>query len=161
MKLIPLSQGLFTKVDDDDYDWLMQWKWCATKSGNTYYAKRSKRTGGSWSVKKSIFLHAEIVKPSKGNVCDHINRDGLDNQRHNLRECTPKENAYNKRPYGYSKYLGVSYEKDRNKWRGNICHDGKKIRSPRFKTEIEAAIWYNIQAKELHKEFANLNIITL
>lgn len=158
MKLIPLSKGLFAKVDDEDYEWIMKHKWCATYAGNTYYAKRSKTICG---VKKSIFMHSEIIKPENGNVCDHVNRDGLDNQKNNLRQCTKSQNQYNRRSNGFSKYLGVSYEKDRGKWRASIKHGTIIKRSSRFDTETEAAIWYNNKAKELHKEFANLNIIRL
>ncbi len=87
MKLIPLTQGKFAKVDDEDFDKFGKIKWCAKKFGNTFAATR----------RKSIYLHREIMGNPNGMFIDHINHDGLDNRKENLRVCTLKQNCQNKR----------------------------------------------------------------
>lgn len=79
MKQIPLSQGKFALVDDVDYDYLMQWKWCFDGS----YAKRRAKSNEEGA--RFVYMHRVIAKPSEDEVVDHINRDKLDNQRSNLR----------------------------------------------------------------------------
>ncbi len=104
--LIPLTQGKFAIVDAEDYDWLIRYKWHACKCKNTYYASRVR--GG-----KTIKMHREIMRAPKGLVCDHINHNGLDNRKRNLRLCTNAQNCYNQRASatGTSKYKGVSWHK--------------------------------------------------
>lgn len=159
MKLIPLSQGLFAKVDDEHYEWLMQWKWCASKNTNsdTFYAQRSDYTG---EKRKTVSMHRLILGLTDKNIhCDHVNRDGLDNQMSNLRPATRSQNLANRKSSANasSKYLGVARMK-KNIWGAAICKEGKKTVKC-FRTEIEAAIAYNEMAKIVHGEFARLNEI--
>ncbi len=87
-RLIPLTQGQFAKVDPEDYDWLMQWKWCAAwdKKTRSFRAIRSQyRTGRG---PECIRMHREIMKAPKGILVDHGNHDTLDNRRFNLRKAT-------------------------------------------------------------------------
>lgn len=91
MKRILLTQGKYALVDDADFEYLNQWKWCAHKIGSIYYVKR----GHNWNKKKKCWneilsMHRVILGLSKGDgICtDHINGNGLDNRHCNLRACT-------------------------------------------------------------------------
>lgn len=163
MKLIPLSQGKFAQVDDSDYEWLMNWKWCAVKGYGNYYSQRGIYLGVIDGKKTStpLKMHRAIMKPEKGFVVDHIDGDGLNNQRANLRVCLPRENTANRKPSknGTSKYLGVMWCPSRNNWRVRITSNKKKVHVGEFRSEEDAALAYNRKAIELHGEFARLNVI--
>jgi len=89
-KLIPLTQGKFAIVDAEDYDWLNKHKWCACKVKQTYYAKRKGKG-------KLVCMHRQITSAPPHLLVDHINRNGLDNRKKNLRLCTRAENSRNRR----------------------------------------------------------------
>lgn len=95
MKLIPLTQGKFAKVDDLDYEWLSKHKWYAQRnaSDGLFYAARGKRVNGR--VIK-IYMHRQITDCPPGKEVDHGNRDSLDNRRENIKVCTRKENLQNR-----------------------------------------------------------------
>lgn len=103
MKKIKLTQGQYALVDDADYADIVQYKWRAQKSNKdkTYYAVRWERgwRRKSGTPRKLIQLANQIIKPPKGKEVDHINRNGLDNRRLNLRVVTRKENNSNRRKY--------------------------------------------------------------
>jgi hypothetical protein len=152
MQLIPLTQGLFTKVDDWNYDRLMEHKWYANRVASVFYAKRTEDINGK---PVTIYMHREILGTPKGTGIDHKDHDGLNNLEENIRECNQSQNNMNKRPYGKSKYLGVYF--DRQYIIAAIRLKGKKIHIGVFKTEEEAARAYDKKAKELFGEFANPN----
>lgn len=140
MKKIPLTQGLFALVDDEDFDWLNQWKWYAQKSANTFYAVRnSKRVNGK---REQIRMHVEILGKKEGFMADHLNGAGLDNQRYNLRHVTRRQNAQNRHHDRSSKYPGVSWRKDERKWESRIWVGTKRKRLGLFTNEAEAAQAY-------------------
>jgi hypothetical protein len=120
MKRIPLTQGKFAIVDDADFEWLNQWKWCALKNRNTFYAIRSE---GKCPHQKVILMHRQILNFPKGFETDHINRNGLDNRRQNLRICTTAQNQWNAK----RKAVGAHFHEKHNKWHARIRHNGKKI----------------------------------
>ena len=157
MKEIQLSQGYVAQVDDEDYEYLSQFKWFPNKRKHTTYAIRSPRINGK---KTTILMHREILKPEKGNVCDHKDGDGLNNQRNNLRSCTQSQNLMNQRPLinKTSKFKGVSWKKARSKWRAALgLPNDKKLDLGLFNSEIEAARAYDLQALKHYGEFAHLN----
>ncbi len=156
MKRIPLTQGKFAIVDDEDFEWLNQWEWCAIRDHRTFYAMRTDRTSGR---KVNIRMHRLILNVPKGKMTDHKNRKGCDNRRFNLRICTYSQNAFNRRPHrnSKSKYKGVYWRKDRKKWYVQIRHKNKNIRLGHSESEIECAKRYDIKAKELFGEFAYTN----
>ena len=155
MKKIPLTRGKFALVDDEDYEWLNQWKWFYHNQG---YAVRNQ-----WNpvTKKStkISMHREIMKPSKGMIVHHINHNGLDNQRCNLRVCTAAWHNQNSRPskHNSSKYKGVSWDKRRKKWKAYITHKGKRINLGCYIDEEDAARAYDKKAIELYGKNARTN----
>lgn len=164
IKLIPLSKTsksnkgkYFAQVDDEDYEELNKYNWSAYKNGNTLYALRLETLNGK---SKSILLHRTILGLiNEKDFCDHKDRNGLNNQKINLRKCTRSENQKNSksRVNCSSKYLGVDWDKSRNKWRSQITINHKNKWLGRFYNEIDAAKAYDEAAKFHHKEFANLN----
>ncbi len=109
-----------------------------------------------------ILLHRLILgKPSKGMVTDHINHNGLDNRKENLRFATRGQNQQNRRAgkNSSSQYLGVSWLAKHQLWQVMIKHNGKRYYLGSFRCEHQAALAYNKKAIELHGEFANLNVV--
>jgi hypothetical protein len=160
-KLLPLSQDKFAIVDSDDYDRLNTYKWCLSKTPRTNYAMRStkaRRIKGKRAKRKTILMHRFILNAPPGLVVDHINHDGLDNRKSNLRLCTRKQNNHNKRPQGKtSKYKGVYFSKLRKKFIARIQMNGKTTYIGLFTDQIAAAKAYDKKARELFGEFAYLN----
>ena len=163
MKLIPLTQGKFAMVDDDDFDFLNQWKWNAglKKSTNTYYASRNQRTVKKNARQETIRMHRVIMNAGKGQIVDHRDGNTLNNQKNNLRFCTNGQNSANRRAREnkLSRFLGVHYQKDNKNWLAQIRVNKKTTHLGCFKNEIDAAIAYNNAAILYHGEFARLNII--
>ncbi len=107
------------------------------------------------------FMHRKIINVPKDLQTDHINNNGLDNRKINLRLCTNSQNSQNRRHYTNksSKYKGVSWHKFKKKWRAQIGLNKKRIHLGYFEAEKEAAKIYNKEAKELFGDFAYINSI--
>lgn len=166
MKEIQLTKGQVALVDDEDYDYLKQWHWFARiySRWSSYYAFRGfyfSTNGKTKNIHTNIPMHREIIKAPRHLVVDHIDHNGLNNQKSNLRLCTIAQNNANRFSLKNSTsiYLGVYFAKDRNKWRAAISVNDKILERKSFDTEIEAALYYNELAIKYHGEFANLNII--
>jgi hypothetical protein len=157
MKMIPLTQGKFALVDDEDFEYLNQFKWCADKIGIKWYCGRNIVIGTN---KKFIRMHRIILglEIGDGKHTDHIDGNGLNNQRSNLRICTNAENRYNqKKKQGSSIYKCVSWNKKTMKWISKITFKGKQIYLGSFNIEEDAAKAYDKKAMELFGEFARTN----
>jgi len=160
MKKIPLTKGMSAMVDDADYEWLNQWKWNVNKAGRRHYAARRHgiKEGGNGEV---ITMHRVIMNNPAGMDIDHIDGDGLNNQRSNLRICTHAENVRNrKKPIvNNEKYIGVKTYKGifKTSYRAIIGHNGKVYHLGMFPTAEDAAMAYDKKARELFGEFANTN----
>ena len=161
MKEIELTQGKITIVDDDDYDKLVKYSWQAywSKKGKRFYARRTFRVNGE---RKVSFMHRFILGLTDRKIsCDHKDNDGLNNQRSNLRAATIQQNSFNRKKGSNcsSKYKGVVWLKERNKWRAYIIINGKPKYLGVFHDEVEAARTYDMAAVENFGEFASLNNI--
>jgi hypothetical protein len=108
MKKLNLSQGKVALVDDEDYEYLNQWKWYLSKTNKHEYAMR-KTSRNDPNGRKTIMLHRVIMNTPNHLEVDHIDNNGLNNQKYNLRNCTGKNNRLNRVAMGTSKYLGVSW----------------------------------------------------
>jgi len=154
IRFIPLTKGQVAIVDAEDYEWLSKYKWHAVKTGDKYYAYRSRN-------KRSLSMHRMIMNEPKGMIVDHKDGNGLNNRRSNLRVCTTSQNHQNRRrTFGSSRYKGVHWDKKSNKWAAAITDKGKYKFLGHFDDEVEAAKAYDKKASELFGEFAYLNFKT-
>jgi hypothetical protein len=154
VRRIPLTRGKFALVDAADYYRLARFPWFANGSAtNTFYAIRNHN-------RKGLRMHRVIMNAPDHLFVDHIDRNGLNNCRSNLRLCTHGENSCNMSSYkgAASKYKGVCWYKKIKKWGAAIRRDGKQYYLGTFKSEIEAARAYDEMAKKLHGAFACLNL---
>jgi len=151
--------AVFTLVDDADFDWLNQYNWCMHRDHNVQYALTN-TPRDRHGKQKTIRMHRLIMGlgHKDGLMIDHINRDGLDNRRCNLRMCTFSQNGMNKRTTtGSSKYKGVCWHKRDKSWTACIRLRKELIYLGYHDSEIDAAKTYDNKAIELFGEFANLN----
>lgn len=157
MKRISLSQGKFALVDDEDFEFLSQWKWSFHKG---YAVRTVSRIKNGKLVSKHAYMHREVNETPDGFITDHINGNKLDNRRANLRSCTSSQNAGNRKVgFGVSKYKGVSWDNKNKKWKSTVKFLGKSIHLGFFLYEGEAAEAYNKAAVKYFGEFANLNLV--
>jgi hypothetical protein len=159
MKEIPLTQGQVALVDDEDYVYLNQWKWHAIKAKYTYYANRTLHFDDGTVV--SIRMHRQILGVPQNKETDHIDGNGLNNQKSNLRICNYSQNQYNKRGWGTSGYKGVSARMDNhtNPYRAYISIGGRLVHIGSFPSIEEAALAYNNEAIKHFGKYAKLNVI--
>lgn len=151
-------------IDDEDLQLIKNYTWGISKVGNNFYAITQ--------IKQKCFkMHRLILNiTNPKTIIDHINHNGLDNRRQNIRQCTCSENLKNKKSKenSSSKYLGVTNSKRKykcidnnikeyNYWKATININGNNKHLGYFKNEEDAAKAYDEAAKLYHKEFANLN----
>jgi hypothetical protein len=161
MKRIPLTRGKFALVDDDDYEDLSRFKWCTlVDDGRAYACRQERQKDGR---QKKVFMHRQIAGIGQSHEVDHVNGDGLDNRRSNLRPCTHAENMRNRTRHHNNKsgYKGVSRVSRKHvvKWRASIGLNGKHIHLGYFATKVAAAKAYNTAALKYFGHFAQLNIV--
>ena len=152
IRRIPLTRGKFAIVDGEDYYRLSKLNWFAINSNRTFYAARAHKG-------KTVKMHREIMGGPGHLVVDHIDRNGLNNRKSNLRVCTNAQNIRNAGPRGkgLSKYKGVSRHTRGKKWTAVIQLNNKTHYLGYFENEIDAAKAYDEKASQLHGQFACLN----
>jgi len=154
MKEIILSRGKIGLVSDEDYELVSQYKWSAlhTKDGNWYAVCMMEG--------KYIYLHRWLLDAPKGQRIDHKDRNGLNNQRDNLRFCTPSQNNMN-RISQVNKRIGIYKGVYRygNLWNARVQLNYESISAGNYETQEEAGIAYNHLARKHFGEFALYNDI--
>ncbi len=151
MKKIALTQKQVALVDSCDFERLNQFKWYANKLGNTFYAMRnSSRITGK---RHSILMHHEVIgRPPKGLMIDHRNRQGTDNRQENLRLVTHRQNCQNQKKQKTektSRYTGVCWHKEKERWMAQIQINKKIKYLGYFKNEKDAFRAYKKAVNEL------------
>lgn len=150
---IPLGKGRVALVDPDDYDMLIDYGWhCAGSKNHLYAATQVQLPDGK---EKSIQMHRMIMNTPDGMDTDHINGNGLDNRKSNLRISTHQENMRNRRKR--SKYKGIDFIKKRGVYGARIKVDGKTHHFGYFISDVAAACVYDYAAIKHFGEFACLN----
>lgn len=164
---IILSQNRMAIIDAGDFPLVSDRRWQLKKAcGDNLYARASYLINGS---RRNVCMHTIIMRPEEGMCIDHIDGNGLNNRRSNLRVATPSENKRNRPAINsakrYSKYKGVQINprwegiENRKKWRAQISVEGKKISLGYYRNEEHAALAFNESAIKYHGEFAHLNIV--
>lgn len=156
MKEIQLSQGKVALVDDEDFEYLNKFRWFSQKTCSGWYAIRHRYKNGKGIT---IYMHREILNPPPGKWTDHIDHNGLNNQRDNLRVVSRHENQCNriKQKSGLSKYKGVTWNKRKKEWVSRVLIFGERKHLGYFNSEIEAAKAYDKIVKQYFGEFACTN----
>jgi AP2 domain/HNH endonuclease len=133
MKLIPLSQRLFSMVDDDMFETLGQMRWYAQKDGRTFYAR-------GYVGENKVWLHHLVLNPEDGTEIDHVDGNGLNNQRANLARVTHAQNTRKSRTRkdSVSGAKGVCLRPS-GKWRAYFYRDGRQVSVGEFPTKEIAA----------------------
>jgi hypothetical protein len=150
------------RVSPEDRHWLERYAWRVETDKRTRYVVATERLHGGPGGKKTIRLHLLILDAKPGQIVDHINGNGLDNRRKNLRLCTATENARNRqrKKSTVSRYKGVSLHSkppEGRPWQAQICVDGAAMHLGFYAAEDEAARVYDAAAQKHFGAFARLN----
>lgn len=162
MKTIDLTQDMVALVADEDYECLNRWKWHARKSRNLYYAVRWDYSGDR---PVTVYMHNVVLERKlgcplgDGVKADHEDRNGLNNQRSNLREATLAQNGSNRKlqKNNTSGYVGVSWNNGRQRWVARIKVNRELRYLGAFVDPQDAALAYDAAAIKYHREFASTN----
>jgi hypothetical protein len=135
---VPLTQGKVAIIDAGDADLVSQHIWAAARAKrDRYYAQASLAGNGV------IAMHRLLIEPPDDMLVDHIDGDGLNNRRANLRPCTNSQNLQNLsslRSNNQSGWMGVGYRADRGRWRAYVKSGGKFRHLGYFDTALDAAL---------------------
>lgn len=143
--------GHIVLIDEPDVYLLDEFNWCVDRGRQTFYL----RTYGKALGQNRPRIHRLILQPESGYVVDHINGNGLDNRRSNLRVATHQQNNCNRVNSKSGKFIGV--HADMGGFKAIISSHGKSHYGGWAKTPEIAARFYDKKARELHGEFARLN----
>lgn len=154
---IPLTQGKFAIIDEADAEAVLAHKWYAVRRRNGWYAAFAV---GPKHSRRQVLMHRLLLGDRDGSHIDHVNGDGLDNRRENLRHVSVAQNQWNRsRPRNNSSgFKGVSWVAQKQLWRADITANGISRCIGYYSTKEDAARAYDMQARALHGEFAVLNL---
>lgn len=156
---IRLTNGNFAIVDGDDFTKLSKFKWHSHRCGRAYYAFRHASVPNC-NKRTIILMHRQIMNSPPDKAVDHINHNGLDNRKANLRIVSRMQNQWNMRKQQTnctSRYKGIYFYKRYKKWSASIRHNGTHIFLGNFDDEETAARAYDAKARELFGQYACLN----
>jgi hypothetical protein len=149
----------YAKVDPADYKRLRKHEWYTKRGFKSFYAHTLQRDIKTGKIKHE-YMHQMLLEAPEGMIIDHINHEGMDNRKSNLRAATYSQNRCNSKKWSgvySSKYKGVSWHKGSRKWTAQIGFQKKRVHLGYFGSEVEAAKAYDRAAKKHHGEFACLN----
>jgi HNH endonuclease/AP2 domain len=154
MKTIQLTKGQVAIVDDQDYQRLSHFKWCAQASYGQFYAVHFDHV-----TRTQIRMHRLVLYAPRDVEADHVNGDTLDNRRANLRLAAHAENMRNRRipSTNTSGFKGVGFHKLRRRWQAYIKVRGKQYHLGCFATPEAAAAEYDRAARLSFGRFARTN----
>ena len=143
-------------VDDSDFKMLSRYSWCILQQKHTSYAVAGIKRNDKWTM---IRMHRLLMNEPKGLQVDHIDGNGLNNQRSNIRLCTNTQNLYNKKVHKNCKsgFKGVRWHDEAKKWQTRVTIDGKQKSIGYFFCLVKAAKVYDNAAREYYGKFARLN----
>ncbi|MCR5488375.1 MAG: HNH endonuclease [Lachnospiraceae bacterium] len=160
MKEIKISQGHVALVDDEDYERLSQYSWQWDEHGAGYAGRHIRRNGKC----VHIIMHREIMNAPEGVQIDHINGNGLDNRKSNLRFANVQKNSFNRKKPAVkctSVFKGVLQRKGVDYWLARIKYNDKHVELGRFRTQEEAAAAYNFASEIFFGEYRRENVSEL
>jgi hypothetical protein len=156
VRTIPLTQGKAALVDDADYEALAAFKWYAQASHGTFYASRRIRIPGAGQV--VVRVHRQIIKPPSGLYVDHIDGNGLDNRRLNLRLATDalnRRNRFRRSPTACGLPMGVYRSAQGGRYRAMIGHGGERVYLGSFDTPESAhAAYVSARNESIRRELS-------
>lgn len=150
---ISVGRSHVALIDVTDYDIVGRYRWHAHRDGRNIYARRRELCDGRMRYQ---FMH-DLILGVAG--VDHIDHDGLNNQRANLRLADHAQNQYNRRAAlgSTSTYKGVSWRRDKRKWQAQIMVARRTQHLGYFGDEAQAAHVYDTAAREFFGEYAGVN----
>jgi len=157
MKSILLTQNKVALIDDEDFERLNKYKWCAFHLKNYWYATRNIRIVTNRQI--LLYMHRIIMDPPSNVMIDHADGNGLNNQKSNLRICTSSQNIANTKIScdNTTGFKGVAYHKLQGKYTARVQKDGVRFNLGVFINPKDAALAYDKAALEMFGEFARLN----
>lgn len=152
MKIIKLTQNQVALVDDEDYEYLSQWKWFAhyIKDTDSYYARRME---GKFPSRYMVHMSRVVVHTPDDMKCDHINHNTLDNRKQNLRNATISQNNTNARIYKNNKLGEKHIIQYYSKFRVQIYKDKKRVICETFDSLEQAKKFRDAILPKVHGEF--------
>lgn len=157
MKKIKLTQNKYALIDDEDYDNISKYKWHAAFQCGIYYARKSFKINGKWKIiPMHVYLMGQTPKHKK--CIDHIDGNGLNNQKNNLRWATTQENGQNRKMNYNNKsgFKGVVWQKNLKKWQAGTFVKGHYMYLGVYNDILKAAKAYKKYAKINFKEFKRI-----
>ena len=151
--------ALYALVDAEDFEKLTQFRWWLDRRRTTCYAYRQIVVNGR---RRSVRMHQDVLKVRRGTEIDHINGDGLDNRKENLRAANRRTQTRNSRPQLDRNFKGVTYQRrlKLSPWQARICVQGRQLHLGYFSSAEDAARAYDRAARRYFKHAARVNFPT-